>query len=144
MGRRLRDERHIRGDALSGKDSTRIVRTDGDANRKLKIDQPFVQNIANAVDFADFLISQLDTAKYFPRVYLEDRTDYQFLDLFDKVNLTVSTKGISGNYDVGGIEHSFMSPTGKAVRTKLYLEPSLDDHFWVFTTKVGQSSIFGF
>jgi hypothetical protein len=58
-----------------------------------------------------------------PTVRIQQRPDYQFhYELFDKINLTIPSKGVSDSFWIGGIEHRWMENTGQSVITTLYLQ----------------------
>lgn len=139
----------IRGDAL-GETRTRIVREDSTSQssygvQKLTMDYNWLQSVDNAEDFADFLKAVLPDPNVFPVVHLESQPSYQFAcDLFDKVALTIAAKDIDANFDVGWIEHQTLNETCQAVRTTWYLEPALDDEYWIFPAVVGVSTVLGF
>lgn len=109
------------------------------------LDNEWVQNSNLADDFANFLKVDLAAPDDSPTVIIEGRPDLQFtMDLFDLVTLDIEALTISGEYHVAYIENYWTA--GSGVRTKIRFEPSVNygDNYWVFPTKVGQTSIFGY
>ena len=138
----------IRGDALA-ETRTRIEREDSTSQglydvNKLVLEYDAMQSIDNAEDFAAFLISVLPDPLAFPIIQLEERDEQFDVDLFDKVALTIAKKSIAADFDVGAIEHQTLTENLQSIRTTLWLEPSLDDRYWVFTATVNESTILGF
>ncbi len=125
------------------KESTSSQNTYGE-NRFI-LDNEWIQNSNLADDFANFLRVDLSTPDASPTVYIENRPDIQFaLDLFDIATLDITALTISGEYHAAYIEHRWTA--GGGVLTKIKFEPSVNyqDNYWVFPTKVGETSIFGY
>jgi hypothetical protein len=141
----------VRGDAIDAPDPSLLIQEDStsqDAYGKalLTLDNDWFQNTSLANDFTLWLISYMPNPQKFLTVRMEGRPDIQFTpDLFDLINVTMASKGISGvNYQAAGIEHEWISENGQAVRTTLYLEPKPDlSQYWQFTTTIGVTSKFG-
>jgi len=140
----------VRGDALTSQGTT-LIREDAASQalyekRDVTFDFPMLQVVSQATDYADFLVGALASPNPFPRVYVEARPSIQFLDVLDKIELTLATKGITTarSFDIGGLEMQWLSTNGQAVRTTWYLEPALDDIYWIFTANLGVSTRFGF
>ena len=140
----------VRGDALTSQGTT-LIREDAASQalyekRDVTFDFPMLQVVSQATDYADFLVGALASPNPFPRVYVEARPSIQFLDVLDKIELTLATKGITTarSFDIGGLEMQWLSTNGQAVRTTWYLEPALDDIYWIFTASLGVSTRFGF
>ena len=139
----------IRGDPLV-KNATRIERNDTTSQTdygttSLVLDYDWLQNADNAEDFADFLKGVLSEPQPFPVVEVEARPSLQFgNELFDKWALTIAKKGIAGDFDIGGYEHQSLGEHCNACRSTFWLEPSLDDRYWILTAVVGTSTIVGF
>jgi hypothetical protein len=92
--------------------------------RSLKVGSFWSEDPNEAKDICDWLLAELKDPTVHPIIRIEARPSYQFyLDLWDRVELTLGTIGISGNFRVGGIEHEFTGPGGQGVLTTLYLEP---------------------
>lgn len=125
------------------KESTSSQDTYGE-NRFI-LDNEWIQNSNLADDFANFLKVDLAAPDASPTVYIENRPSIQFaLDLFDIATLDITTLTISGEYHAAYIEHRWTA--GGGVLTKIKFEPSVNylDNYWVFPTKVGETSIFGY
>ena len=109
------------------------------------LDNEWIQDSNLADDFANFLKVDLATPDASPTVYIENRPSIQFaLDLFDIATLDITKLTISGEYHAAHIEHRWTA--GGGVLTKIKFEPSVNylDNYWVFPTKVGETSIFGY
>lgn len=92
--------------------------------RSMSIDKYWQDNQERAQDIADELLAALKDPFLKPIIQVENRPAIQFyLDLYDRVELTIPTKDIDDNFRVGGIEHTWLLENGNAVRTVLYLEP---------------------
>lgn len=82
----------------------------------------YIQSEEHSASLAAFLKPILSSLKRPLKVRLEDQFDLQFgLDLMDNVNVTATTLGISGIYQVGQVDHEWAAPG--ACMTTLRLEP---------------------
>ena len=107
--------------ARSASDATSIAAY---GQRTMKAGSYWAESPIDALEIADWLLGELKDPTIHPVIQFEDQPSYQFyFDLWDRVELTLGTIGISGNFRVGGIEHEFTTPSGQGVRTAFYLEP---------------------
>lgn len=112
----------------------------------LTIDNDWLQDTAQASDFANWLISYLVNPQKFITVRIDARPDIQFTyDLFDAIDVTITRLGITNViYRISSIEHQWLTDNGQAVRTTWVLEPNPDlSGYWQFTTTIGVTTIFG-
>lgn len=110
--------------------------------KKFVIDNEWLQDSNKADDLATYLQGSLGLPECFPEVIIEERSDIQFgIDIFDQETLDISELGISGNYTVGHIKHSWA--LGQGVVTKIKFE-SLFEYSWVFPASIGVNTVFGY
>lgn len=97
--------------------------------RRLSIDNPLLQDKGYASAFATIIKNGLKDPAKNPVIMVEQRPSVQYaFELMDKVTLTASTLGISGEvYYIGQIEHKWMEETGQAVTTTVYLQNVIRD-----------------
>lgn len=141
----------VRGDPLSAV-SYMLATAEDTASQALYLprdfvmDTPELQSFNQAVDFASFLKAWLAYPVEYPTIMLDTLPEKQFaVDLFDQIDLTMSSLGIDGLYLVSYLEHTWTEESGQAFTTKMILEPPLDaTGYWTFSTKIGETSIFGF
>ena len=113
--------------------------------KKFILNNEWLQDSNRANDIALYLRTSLAAPELYPEVIIEGRPDIQFgIDIFDQETLDISELGITGDYLVGAIRHRWTA--GKGAVTTIRFEPVFDyaSNYWVFTTKVGVSSILGF
>jgi len=97
--------------------------------RRFSLDNPFLQDKGYASAFATIIKNGLKDPAKNPVIMVEQRPSVQYaFELMDKVTLTASTLGISGEvYYIGQIEHKWMEETGQAVTTTVYLQNVIRD-----------------
>src|SRR5262245_2375637 len=95
--------------------------------KTFSLNTPWIQAVDYAQSYADYVITELASARKFPTIQIESRGDIQFgFDLYiDKIHLTISALGIDDTFRVGRITHKWLNQNGYAVRTTLKLEPVL-------------------
>jgi hypothetical protein len=93
--------------------------------RSLAIDSYWRETSGTAQAIAAWLLAAYKDPTLHPTIQFEARPDYQFyVDLYDRVVLSVARKGISSvNFRVGKISHEWLTENGQAVRTQVKLEP---------------------
>lgn len=138
----------LRGDAIDSPNRT-ILEDDNSGTAQARIfilDSIHQQNVSKADTFANYLGDLLSTVREFPVFMVENRASVQFaLELLDRVTITITKLGIDADYRIGGIEESWLTENGQAVRTRFWTEPFADiSNFWQFTTKIGETSIFAY
>jgi hypothetical protein len=112
-----------------------------------KIDSPWMQLTPLAQDLLAMLSSFFATPLVFPVVQMEALPTRQFdFDLMDRIQYTSAELDINQAYQIGGLEHTWISQTGQAVRTTFFLEPYYAFQglaaFWTFPTNIGTTSYF--
>lgn len=118
----------VRGDALTtqpvtmnSQDATSITRY---KRSTLEIESNWLQSIETASDLLTYILNFYKDAQKFPTAKLRNQPALQFgPDLFDFQTLLFPSKGISGDFVTGYIEHKWLEPTGNLVETTFYLEP---------------------
>lgn len=118
----------VRGNALTtqpvtmnSQDATSITRY---KRRTLEIESNWLQSIETASDLLSYVLNFYKDAQKFPTVRLRNQPAMQFRpDLFDFQTLLFPSKGISGDFVTGYIEHKWLEPTGNLVETTFYFEP---------------------
>ena len=139
----------VRGEALSAslvnlnrQDSTSIARY---RKREFKIDNNWMQTITVANDILGLISGALDEPMVYPTVRLRGQPALQFTpDLFSMIGLTLSSKDISGYYDLAYIQHDWLTGTGDLVETLFKFEERvMANNYWFFPTQIGISSKFG-
>lgn len=140
----------IRGDALSLGNTSAAEQTDSASRtsygpRTFTLDTPWHQDTNVANDLCTLLLDFLAEGRPFPVVQVESRPDVQFApDLMDRVSLAIARLGIDDDFRVGMIEHEWLEPTGQAVLTTWRMEPFFEiSGYWIFTTQIGVTSVFG-
>ena len=141
----------VRGDALSSPDPSVIIKEDTTSQalygvQQFTLDSKWLQSTGTADDFAAWLISYLPTPQAFIELEVEHRPSTQFgIDLFDVVNVDLDDElGISGDFKVAEIEHTWLAETGQATRTTWSLEPFPDTSgYWRFPATIGVTTVFG-
>ena len=115
-----------------------------DQPRVLDIDLQHIQSELIAKGYAAYLVSFTKARRPYPRFTLTNQLDKQFLlDLQSRVTVTIAKKAINDDYRVGYLETNWLTPNGQEVETIVGTETFLDvEDFWVFPTKLGQTSIF--
>jgi hypothetical protein len=117
------------GDAIYAPDINVIESSDSTSQadygkRVLHTKSRWVEDTDYAIALADWLLSNLKDPAQYPIIQMEDQPTKQFyLDLYDRVELTIDELTISGNYRVGSIEHQTIGEGCQAVRTVMRLEP---------------------
>lgn len=118
----------IRGKPIESPDVAEMVGegTGYDTDPKaFNVDLAWLQDTSVAQNMATFLVGFLGAEPIFPRVFVEDRFDIQFgLDLFDMVNLDLTTWGIDEDFMVSKIKHKWLNKTGQLVNTEFKFEPT--------------------
>lgn len=113
--------------------------------RLLDVTLPWAQDVLVANDKAYYLQYLLGSPLAFPVVYHEGRPDVQFdYDLFQVVTLDISEKGLSGDYFIAGLGLDWLKETGQGVKTSYWLEQKDAGIYWIFPTRIGQTSYFGY
>ena len=115
--------------------------------RLFSLDSPWIQNINNAMAFVNTIKAMMAFPRAFPQVRIEARPEIQFKpDLFDAATLDLPNAGISDDFRLGRIEHKWLDSNGQSVRTDWKFETfeNINENVWVFPTRVGVSSIFGY
>lgn len=92
-------------------------------NSEIFIDSIWHQNYTTARQIADRMGVQLRSIRQFPVITFDTRPEALVPDLFDYVNLYIAALGISGEFQVGGIEIQTTNETCQAFTVKQYLEP---------------------
>lgn len=112
--------------------------------RVLKADFPWQQNTESARGLAHGFKTEFGVESPFPTIEIDDRATIQFpRDLVDRITVTIARLGVDADYRIGKIEHRWLTPTGQQVRTKFKTEPFMDiEDFWIFPTKIGETSVF--
>lgn len=92
--------------------------------RRFSLDNPFLQDKGYASAFSTIIRDGLKDPARNPIIQIEQRPSVQYpIELMDKVTLTASALGISGEvYYVGQVEHEWLEETGQSVRTTVYLQ----------------------
>ena len=114
--------------------------------KSLIIDSRWLNSTDFAKDLANWLLERLSEPSPLPTIQVENRPGIQFyLDLYDRMELTMGTLSIDEVFRVGKVEHRWLNPTGNAVRTVFKLEPYLQaqEDYWTFPTLIGETSILG-
>lgn len=129
----------IRGNAIDSPDSTYVENDNsGTAVKRLfTVDTPWMQTISSATSRAAYLQRILAQNRQFPIFQMESQPSKQFeFDLLDRITVQIDKYTINTDYIVGGIEGQWLSDTGQAVLTTVYVEafPVKTTGYWVFTT----------
>jgi len=118
----------IRGKPIESPDTAEMVSegTGYDTEPKaFNIDFAWLQDTSVAQDLATFLSGFLAGEPIFPRGFVEDRFAIQFgRDLFDPINLDLTTWGIDEDFMIAKIKHKWLNKTGQLVRTEFKFEPT--------------------
>ncbi len=116
--------------------------------RLLVVDNKWLQDIYVAKDFADHFAWWYGTPKpeqSLVRVRLKNRPALQFgVDVGDVLDVNIGS--ITGRFRVVHIEHRWTVRTGQMVETTWTLHPhfSFSNIYWIFPTRIGETSRFGF
>lgn len=98
--------------------------------RSLVINSYWQESNDLAKAIAAYLLAELKYPMPNPTIKVENRADIQFyLDLYDRIELTIAKKGIDSNFRVGSIEHRWLTENGQSIETTFQLEP----YFTVFS-----------
>lgn len=128
----------IRGNAIDSPDGTYVENDNsGTAVKRLfTVDTPWMQTIYSAKSRASYLQRILNQNRQFPIFQLESQPSKQFqFDLLDRITVQIDKYTINTDYIVGGIEGQWLSDTGQAVLTTVYVETfPTQSSYWVFTT----------
>jgi len=111
--------------------------------REFILDTSWIQNTDQATTASGVIGAFLTQQNKTPIIQIENRPAYQFPELFDVIEVTIASLGISAeNFKVGGIEDS---GTPQNLRTTLFLEPYISaDDYWTWPiTNFGTDTIFG-
>lgn len=115
--------------------------------RSLVIDSVFLQDSSLISDLAGALMLLLKEAQIYPTIRIVQRPELQYtVDLFDAIDLIIDKLGVADTYQIGQIEHEWLSETGQATATTLVLEliNNAPGTVWTFPTQIGIDSIFAF
>lgn len=141
----------LRGDPLTVPSVTQMTADDTGSiaiykTRSFLLDNPWLQSSNTGKDLVGFLRDSMADAKAFPAVRVKDNPSKQFsVDLFDRITLSFTSKGISGDYFVSYIEHEWVVPTGQTIQTIFRFEPTVSiSGYWTFPTNIGTTSVFSF
>lgn len=92
--------------------------------RTLSLDSFWQEDPDIAQAIADWLLAEFKDPTLGVIIQFEAQPDYQFyLDLWDRIELTIAKKDINANFRIGKIEHEWLQENGQAVRTMFKLEP---------------------
>jgi hypothetical protein len=112
--------------------------------RMLTLDLEWQQDINNPASFASEMLQFLGGAREMPVIQVEGRPELQFAaDLFDPITLQIPAREISDTFQIGSIEHEWISENGQAVRTTWRLEPYKEYAYWRFPVTFDTTSILG-
>ena len=117
------------GDAIYASDINVVESSDSTSQaaygkHALHIKSRWVEDTDYAIALADWLLANLKDPAQYPIIQMEDQPTKQFyLDLYDRVELTVDELTIDANYRVGSIEHQTIGEGCQGVRTVMRLEP---------------------
>jgi hypothetical protein len=94
--------------------------------RKLQLDNRWLQDKGYAEEYANSLLQFLEEPSTNPTIRIEQRPSVQFAsELLDYVALSIPSKVINDTFQVGMIEHKWMTTNGQSVLTTLYLQKTL-------------------
>jgi len=94
--------------------------------KPLTINSFWQESNDDAKAIAAYLLAELQGRQVLPTIRVENRPAIQFyLDLYDRVELTISEHTIDANYRVGAIRHKWLTENGNSVQTTFVLEPYL-------------------
>lgn len=112
--------------------------------RTLNLNLEWQQDINNPAAFSAQTLAFLETIRELPQIQIEGRPDIQFVpDLFDPVIIDIQALNIGDTFQVGYIEHEWLSENGQAVRTTWKLEPLKEYTGWRFPVIFDVTSILG-
>jgi hypothetical protein len=112
--------------------------------RQIVLDLEWQQDINNPVSFASEMLTFLSGIRELPVIQIESRPDIQYIpDLFDAVTLQIPAREISDTFQIGSIEHEWLSENGQAVRTTWRMEPIKEYLYWRFPVTFDTTSILG-
>lgn len=110
--------------------------------RTLNLNLEWQQNINNHASFSAQTLQFLQKVRELPQVQIEGRPDIQFVpDLFDPVTVGINAMNIGDTFQVGYIQHEWLSENGQAVRTTWKLEPLKEYTGWRFPVIFDSTSI---
>jgi len=142
----------LRGDAIVADKYTYVERTDTDSidafgERQFEVKSDWLQNVNTARDEADILLSRLSHQRQYPRFkVVRGNFDVQFgIRLFGLVQVNFERAGVTGEYRIGYVKHSWTDEIGTVVDTEVYLEPNLSANVsgtWVFPAVFGLTTVF--
>jgi hypothetical protein len=112
--------------------------------RLLSMDLEWQQDIYNPAGFAADVLALLGNVRELPVLQIESRPELQFaVDLFDPLTVQIPARAISDTFQVGMIEHEWISENGQAVRTTWKMEPFKEYTRWRFPVTFDTTSILG-
>jgi hypothetical protein len=107
------------------------------------INSPFVQNPVWAQDYAEYIKALLINPRKIVTVKFTGMSGAQFdYDLFDIVNLNLSSLGVTGSYYITYIEHD-LKPQKWITTWRLEPTPVDTAAFWIFTAQLGVNTALG-
>ena len=114
--------------------------------RSFIMNNKWVPGMNRADNIAEFVLGHLKNPVATPTIKIQGRTSLQFhADLAQVWQLQLSTYGIDTTYRIAKIQHQWLSENGQSVITTLGFEPYYDPSgYWIFTTQIGTTSIFGY
>jgi hypothetical protein len=140
----------IRGNPLIATPTT-LVKEDAASiaryqRHEFTLGSTWLQALLDANNLSEMLIDQISHARSFPRLRIRGTPALQFApELFDDIALNLPGDNIVGTYHLAEIEHEWTEPTGNITTSTFRFEPAFHtDSYWIFTTELGISSIFGF
>ena len=140
----------VRGTALVQNERSAATMEDSSSisaysRRDLAVDVEWLQDFETARDMASYLRSLLARPAAFVEVQLRDEPAFQFVEIGDRVHLTLDTYHIDDDFRVARIIHEWLDTRGSVVNTRLLLEPEveIDQTFWTFPATFGDTTVFG-
>lgn len=136
----------IQGQAIDQPDTTAREASDATSitaygKRQLTLDLPWQQSTAVGADFASWLLSWLKSATTSPRVTIENWPSIQFAhDRGARITLSLPAIGLSRDYRIGRVQHSWKNRSAQAPLTTWSLEPVDQNSYWQIGT-VGRGEL---
>jgi hypothetical protein len=137
----------VRGEPISNDNAVTLqaaTTVTNQDNLEFTLDLPWIQNVAAADSFDDYILSILEQEKYYIKLTLKPNPELQYeMDLGSTVRFNSSLLGINSYYGVSYIEHQHNRKRGNTLTT-LMLEPLPDIlSYWQFgVSEFGLTTMF--
>jgi hypothetical protein len=113
--------------------------------KEMVIESDWLQDVNTAIEQSNILLTRLQNARQFPRIWLLDQPSLQFVDVFNLVSANFARDAITGEMRVGYIRHRSVSRACDKIETELHLEPNMTGNIsgtWIFPAVFGVTTIF--